>query len=253
MGFPRHVFTDRGTQFTSHLAAGLAKTFGMNHVYTSKFNPHSDGQTENLNRTVLNTLAKICEAPNADDWDEHLPYVAFAYNATPHAVTRVAPYTALYGRSPNEPSSSVLDAAPSVYTYDRDDFLTSLRDRLQRSWSSYRAVTVEQQEKQREAEHQKLNDSTLQVGDWVFENNLMLKNRAKCGKLSLPYCGPYQVIELNRNARMAKLQVLRGRDKWVHMRWLSRCDPKMLDQKRVEPWYGNYKDRCSLQAIPEME
>ncbi len=58
MGFPRHVFTDRGTQFTSHLAAGLAKTFGMNRVYTSMFNPHSDGQTENLNRTVLNTLAK---------------------------------------------------------------------------------------------------------------------------------------------------------------------------------------------------
>ncbi len=56
----------------------MAKTFGMNHVYTSKFNPRSDGQMENLNRTVLNTLAKICKAPNADDWDEHLPYVAFA-------------------------------------------------------------------------------------------------------------------------------------------------------------------------------
>ncbi len=87
MGFPRHVFTDRGTQFTSHLAQGLAKTFGMNWVYTSKFNPRSDGQTENLNRMVLNTLAKICEAPNADDWDEHLPFVAFAYNSTLHAVT----------------------------------------------------------------------------------------------------------------------------------------------------------------------
>ncbi len=73
MGFPHHVFTDRGTQFTSHLAAGLAKTFGMNRVYTLKFNLRSDGQTENLNRMVLNTLAKICEVPNADDWDKHLP------------------------------------------------------------------------------------------------------------------------------------------------------------------------------------
>ncbi len=49
MGFPHHVFMDRGTQFTLHLAEGLAKTFGMNRVYTSKFNPCSDGQTENLN------------------------------------------------------------------------------------------------------------------------------------------------------------------------------------------------------------
>ncbi len=38
-------------------------------IYTSKFNPHSNGQTENLNCTVLNMLAKICEVPNVDDWD----------------------------------------------------------------------------------------------------------------------------------------------------------------------------------------
>ncbi len=74
-------------QFTSTLAAGLAKMFGMNHIYTSKFNVCSDGQTENLNHTILNMLAKICEAPNADDWDKHLPYVAFAYNSMLHAVT----------------------------------------------------------------------------------------------------------------------------------------------------------------------
>ncbi len=29
MGFPRHIFTDRGMQFTSRLAVDLAKTFGM--------------------------------------------------------------------------------------------------------------------------------------------------------------------------------------------------------------------------------
>ncbi len=52
---------------------------------------------------------------------------------------------------------------------------------------------------------------------------------------------------------MAKLEVIRGHDKWVHMRWLSRCDPKMLAHKRVEPWYGKYKDRCSLQAIPNKD
>ncbi len=170
-----------------------------------------------------------------------------------HAMTRVAPYTALFGHSPNEPSSSLLDAAPSIYTYDHDEFLTSLHDRLQRSWRSCRAGTAEQQEKQREFEHQKLSDLKLQVGDWVFENNPTLENCAKCGKLSLPYCGPYQAIELNRNACMAKLEVLRGRDKWVHMRWLSHCDMKMLECKCIEPWYGNYKEHCSLQAIPDEE
>ncbi len=35
MGFLCHIFTDRGTQFTSELAAGLVKTFGVTRVYTS--------------------------------------------------------------------------------------------------------------------------------------------------------------------------------------------------------------------------
>ncbi len=50
LGFPHHIFTDRGTQFTSRLAGDLAKTFGMVCIYTSKFNPRSDGQAENLSR-----------------------------------------------------------------------------------------------------------------------------------------------------------------------------------------------------------
>ncbi len=55
----------------------------------------------------------------------------------------------------------------------------------------------------------------------MFENNPTLKNRTKCGKLSLPYCGPNKVIELNYLARMAKLEVIQGKNKWVHMRWLT--------------------------------
>ncbi len=57
--------------------------FGMVCVYTSKFNPRSDGQAENLNKIVLAMLAKICKTPNVDDWDEMLPYVQVAHNSTP--------------------------------------------------------------------------------------------------------------------------------------------------------------------------
>ncbi len=79
MGFPRHIFTEKGTQFTSMLAKELAKVFGMTQVYTSKVNPQSNGQMENLNRVNLTMLSKIGESPNADGWDEQLPYVQAAY------------------------------------------------------------------------------------------------------------------------------------------------------------------------------
>ncbi len=123
MGFPHHIFTDHGTQFTSQLAAGLAKTFGVTRVYTPKFNLQSDGQTENLNRTVLSMLAKISESPTADDWDDHLSFCQFAYNSMPHVVTGISLHRLLVGRDPNTPSSAILDALPSPYVYDRDTCL----------------------------------------------------------------------------------------------------------------------------------
>ncbi len=97
MGFPRHIFTDCGTQFTSRLVVDLAQTFGMVCVCTSKFNPRSNGQAENMNKIVLAMLAKICKTPNADDWDEMLPYVQVAHNSTPHSVTGYKPFTLLFG------------------------------------------------------------------------------------------------------------------------------------------------------------
>ncbi len=63
-------------------------------------------------------LSKICESPNADDWDEQLPFVQAAYNGTLHAVTGQQPFKLLFGREFNEPSSCILDAAPSPYLDD---------------------------------------------------------------------------------------------------------------------------------------
>ncbi len=87
LGFLCHIFMDRMTHFMSKLSIELTKTFGMTHMYTSKFNPQSNGQTENLNRVVLAMLVMICQSPNVGYWDEQLPYMQVAHNCTTHTVT----------------------------------------------------------------------------------------------------------------------------------------------------------------------
>jgi hypothetical protein len=37
------------------------------------------------------------------DWDQFLPYLAFAYNTSVHATTKVSPFKALYKREPRFP------------------------------------------------------------------------------------------------------------------------------------------------------
>ncbi len=148
-----------------------------------KFNPRSDGQAENMNKIVLVMLAKICKCPNANDWDEMLPYVQAAHNSTPHSVTGYKPFTLLFGRDFNKTSSSILDAVPSPYIDNHDSWIDKMKDNLARTWSAARTATAEQQEQARGYEQEKLRQFNLHEGDWVFELNPTLKNTSKRGKL----------------------------------------------------------------------
>ncbi len=52
---------------------------------------------------------------------------------------------------------------------------------------------------------------------------------------------------------MAKLEVKGGKDKWVHLHWLSLCDPKTLKRFQNKPWMGNYKCLDDLEPILETD
>ncbi len=67
----------------------------------------------------------------------------------------------------------------------------------------------------------------------------------------MPQCGPYRIIELSYQTRMARLEVRGGKDKWVHLRWLSLCDLSALNMYQKKPWTGNYKCHEELEPILE--
>ncbi len=73
------------------------------------------------------------------------------------------------------------------------------------------------------------------------------------GKLYLPQCGPYRIIELSYWTRIARLEVRGGKDEWVHLRWLSLCDPTTMKRLQKKPWTDNYKRHAELEPILEME
>ncbi|KAK2996935.1 hypothetical protein RJ639_026503 [Escallonia herrerae] len=58
--------------------------------------PQSNGQTENMNRGILQGLKKkLNEAKGA--WVDELPKVLWAYRTTPHSVTEETPFSLCYG------------------------------------------------------------------------------------------------------------------------------------------------------------
>ena len=102
MGLPTYIHTDQGREFQSGLIKELGNILQIGKTRTSPYRPQSDGLVERFNRTCLDMLAKLCEG-NPSDWDQHLPFVIAAYNATPHASTGCTPNLLMLNRETTMP------------------------------------------------------------------------------------------------------------------------------------------------------
>ena len=80
-GVPSQLLSDRGAAFLSQLMAQVCEVLGVKKVNTTAYHPQTDGLVERFNRTLTNMLAKRVERGGAD-WDQHLPFVLFAYRSS---------------------------------------------------------------------------------------------------------------------------------------------------------------------------
>ena len=118
-GVPRKVITDRGTQFESLLWYELMEKMGTRVALATTYHPQTNGLTERMNRTLIGMIRKVC-ADNQAKWVEALPLLEFAYNNSPHRVTKVSPFKAIQGVDPIVPAALLLPVItdkPPLKTY----------------------------------------------------------------------------------------------------------------------------------------
>ena len=111
-GVPRQLHSDQGKvwslcncrgkpkrekKFESKLFQELCKITGIEKSKTTPFHPRSDGQTERMNRTLLQML-RTTALEHAENWPAYLPSVLSAYRMTVHSVTNMTPNFAMLGR-----------------------------------------------------------------------------------------------------------------------------------------------------------
>jgi hypothetical protein len=66
--------------------------------------------------------------PKLNNWDEWLPFACFAYNTTPHSVTKFTPYEMLFGRITNIPGRLQKQPEP---VYNFDDIILGIKHKMQ--------------------------------------------------------------------------------------------------------------------------
>ena len=100
-GVPTEVLSDCGQAFLSGLIKEVDALLGFHTSNTSAYHPQTDGLVERFNRTLTTMLAKTVE--KGKDWDQHLLFVLFAYQASQQTSTLESPFYLLYGRDPHLP------------------------------------------------------------------------------------------------------------------------------------------------------
>jgi transposase InsO family protein len=105
----------------------ICKLFKIEKLCTTAYHPESNGALERTHKTLVNYLRCFCNA-KTNDWDEWLPFASFAYNTTPHSVTKYTPYEELFGKIANMPGR--LQQIPKLL-YNFDDVVLEIKHKMQ--------------------------------------------------------------------------------------------------------------------------
>src|SRR5690349_14008883 len=59
-GAPKELLSDRGTNFLNQLLAEMCKKWGTKQTFASTYHPQTNGLVERFNKTLVETLSKLC-------------------------------------------------------------------------------------------------------------------------------------------------------------------------------------------------
>lgn len=166
-GVPAQVLSDRGSTFLSALMKEVEELLGFHKVNTTAYHPQTDGLVERFNRTLTAMLAKTVEK-GGQDWDEHLPYILFAYRASQQDSTLESPFFLLYGRDPRLPTPAALCPEKVRANVDLREYGVHLATQLLTAWETARKCVKKAQRRQKKCYDTRARLPKFEVGDRVF-------------------------------------------------------------------------------------
>jgi hypothetical protein len=116
------------------------------------------------------------------------------FNTTLHPSTGYTPHELLFGLRPNIPG--LLQKDPPDVTYAYDDYVKELQSRLQTSYQVVRNNLVRRKERSKDYYDRNVNTPLFTIDDKVLLHDERIR-RGRSAKLSPPYIGPYDIVDIN--------------------------------------------------------
>ena len=159
-GVPQSIVSDRDVKFVSGFWRSVNKFMGTKLKMSTKDHPQTDGQTENANGVMENTLRHFV-GPYQQEWEELLPVVEFAMNNAYNSTIQTTPFMLTYDQDFDDPTVARLrHRNPNVNT-----FVGKWREQLVRAKHHIEAA----QQRQKTSANKKRRDSPdYEPGDEVL-------------------------------------------------------------------------------------
>jgi hypothetical protein len=161
-GLPSKIISDRDSKFISHFWRDLFGLCGTELAMSSAYHPQTDGQTERMNRTLVESLRSYIQGKEAT-WDNHLVAVEIAYNSSVQESTKKTPFSLNYGYEPTFPLTMAGNHLP---TPAAQNYL----DKQRKAIISAKQHIEGKKKKQKQAADHRRRHNTFNVGDLVRLN-----------------------------------------------------------------------------------
>jgi len=202
----------------------VTELLGIHKTNTTAYHPQTDGLVEQFNHILITKTSQI----GGCDWDQKLPHVLFAYQASEQQSTHESPFYLLYGHDPRLPTEAALTPAKERPHAELRIYLT---ERLTEAWSLARTHIKKAQKQQKLAYDQHARAPKFSV--------FLLKPAEKTGegrKLARAYHGTYRVVKLaDNNAHIRRVDKPESDLLLVALDCLRRCPDEFLDNQFWPP------------------
>ncbi|KAK3108916.1 hypothetical protein FSP39_018571 [Pinctada imbricata] len=166
-GIPLKLHSDQGAQFESNIIKELCSIMGITKSRTTPYHPMGNGVCERFNRTLLKMLGTL-ENSQKQDWKTYISPIVHAYNCTRQETTQQSPFFLMFGREPRLPVDVVFGTNQSSPKTSLNDYIESLRSKLQHSYDLAQEHIKKAQTRQKKTYDIKVRGAILQPGDRVL-------------------------------------------------------------------------------------